>query len=361
MKKAVFNTLGMLAITLMGLPAHAYTPHLKMPPKWPLPADRLQVVRDSEGRITRLMLADGDTVLYTHPSNGTVERVRFEDSNHDGRLQSGKESLLQLGHSQMFASSVLSSDRLRLTTPKLQALVQPVRADEDYPRYLEELATDFLSPANTASLSKVALSALEHQLDLLETCAPEAAHALRALLLAGRIRHSPDCPEAAIADTRDGGVIYLSGPWVKALEGHSSFTPIAHFMQSQAVEAREIRRRYFGSSSVSLESLGTPSRTWLFLLGLVHELGHIVQFEDLERYTMARDLYTFDLVGLTRIMQAQAPFGGVSRGYPERHAELFTRMTGWKQSVESGATYFALDSLAGCPADLGDDVIPFWQ
>jgi hypothetical protein len=36
-------------------------------------------------------------------------------------------------------------------------------------------------------------------------------------------------------------------------------------------------------------------------------------------------------------------------------------MEGWKQAVESGANFFALDQLARCPVTIGGDPVPPWR
>lgn len=360
MKKALFSSFGVLVVALFGPPAYAYTPALPLPPKWPRPPERIEIDRDALGRITRMSLPEGDTLLYKHDA-ATPIRIRFEDLNFDGRRQPRRERLLGLGRSEMIPSAIFTSDRMILTTSVLEKLTSPIRKSENYSRFLTDIVSDFLKSENTTDLSAQARAALERQLDMLESCNAEVANALRIFLRGNRIRHSPLLTDAAIADGHRNGTLYLSTPWVAALEGRSDFTPAVRWLQLRDEETGSLRRRYFGSTAVTFETLGNPSRTWLFLLGLIHELGHFVQYEEQNRFDMARDLYTYDLFQLTAIINAQAPYGFVTPGYLERRDKIQFRMEGWKQAVESGANFFALDALAGCAVKLGGDTVPPWR
>lgn len=359
-KKAIFSILSTAIVAFGGLSAQAYTPSLPLPPRWSRPPERIVIDRDLQGRIIRLSLPEGDTVLYKHDS-AFIQRIRFNDLNFDGRRQPRREQLLELGRSEMIPSAILTSDRMIFDTAVLERLTQPIRKSESYPRFLTDIVSDYLKTENTTDLSVPARAALGRQLDILASCSPDVAAALRAFLNGNRIRHSPLLSDAAIADGHRNGTIYLSSPWVNALEGRSDFTPAVRWLQVRGEDTGDLRRRYFGSKAVTFKTLGDPSRTWLFLLGLVHELGHFVQYESQDRFDMARDLYTYDLFQLTNMINAQAPYGFVTPGYLERRDKIQVRMEGWKQAVESGANFFALDALAACPVKIVGDAVPLWR
>lgn len=347
--------LGFLSFAI-GASASAYTPDLPLPPPWPRPPERFELHRDGQGRMTSMSLPEGDSVTYRHGKQGRadIKRNHFYDRTRGVRFNPKRFSTLPNG--------LLSPDRMPMTDEELERLTVRIREKESHARFLEEIVSDYLKPENAQDLSAEASETLVRQLELMEGCAPEAASALKRFARENRIRHSPMLHEAAVADNRRDGAIYLSTQWVRALEGRSDFTPGVRWLQIRdSDDTSMLRRRYFGSSRVSLASLGNPSRTWLFMLGIVHELGHFVQYENLERFNRARDLYTFDLFGLTKIINAQAMYGAVSHGYLKRRDRLQFRMEGWKQSVESGANFFALDALAGCPAKIGGDIAPPWR
>ena len=73
---------------------------------------------------------------------------------------------------------------------------------------------------------------------------------------------------------------------------------------------------------------------------------------------MAREVFTFDLLQITQMTLAQAMTGYIAPALQRRQTVLQSRMEPWKQSIESGATFFALDALASCPATLGGDAVP---
>lgn len=301
----------------------------------------LRLERDASGRMTRLKLPDGDVVNYRYAA-GQVDPLRERlVAAYPGSIRA------PLGDSPNMDGSFLSPWRLPVGEDQLEAPAARIRADDRYGEFVAETTAEYLTLDGSRELSAEAIAALEGQLRALETCAPAAAGFLSRLLHAGRIRHSPGNPDAAAVDAVRESTIYLSTFWVRTLEGRARWNPLEAFFRPGDRDARALRERYFGSPDVTLGTLGKPSRDWILLFALLHEAGHVLQYER-EAASLAKDVFAFDLYRVSLRAQSLAMFGRIPADVERSRVRLQRAFDLWKRSVESGATFFALDALAAC-------------
>ncbi len=318
---------------------------------------RLILERDGLGRLTRLTVPDGETVTYHYPSNDVQPRpvrTRFQDKNRNGR-RDARDRVLPL--EEVGGESHFPALRLADTEEMLRPLAEKARAEGAHPDFLAELDHFDSGPDGTDAprpLSGAGRDALDAHISALAPCAPAAAGQLRALRDQGRILHAPAVPAVAAAVVPFGAdsPILLSTQWIDAWEGRSDWLPWRHLRDDQDPdEIREIREQYLGDVTADAERIGNPTPAWRFLVSLLHEMGHTIQHQD-PRSLLARDAYGFPAWYLSRILMAQAMYGSLDPALKRRHDQAQKRLRAWKQRIESGATYFALDALAACPPSL---------
>ncbi len=326
-----------IATLTFGFDFAAY--EIQFPPALRAPRARFEIQRDAAGRMIRLSLPEGERIQYRFDEGALVTRHGISQG---------------LGQSLLLPAYYLNPDRLPIRTDRMMREVQAVREHWGYEDYRAETVPEFATREGTLPLPAEAARGLLRQFDLLKTCNPALAALMGRWLSEGRIRFSPQFYDAAVVDARlaEETTVYLAAPWVEALSGQGDFTPTLRWMREDTEETREMRKRYFGRETVTLAELGNPSRTWLMLLGLAHEFGHVLQHQT-ERSMAARDLYTYHLFRVLRLIDGQANFGTPEPGLVAVRERLNLAMEIWKQYEESGATFFALDQLAACPAGLG--------
>jgi len=287
----------------------------------------------SDGRIEALRFPQGDCVSYTG-----ARRVRTSCANGAPLPQ----------------QAPLSPIRLGVDPLKLHERANFVRKKDDFKYFEEKIQPEAVLPANRSHLSVDSQQALLAQIAKLKTCAPAAFALLAKLKFDGRIQTSNAISdtEAALVPYEKAPPILLSGRWVSALtEGEMGWTPLREHLIKADEDSISIRKRYFGSDAITIQALGEPSRDWWFLLGLLHEAGHVLQ--NAEAQTIDAMIY-YGFAGWisTEIMISQAGWGSIDPMVKDEYLRTTAQADLWKEQVETGATYFALDLLAGCPVKL---------
>lgn len=305
---------------------------------------KLILKRHAQGALTRMSLPDGDTVLYS-----AAGKSRFADLNRNGR-QDQQDPTLEMGAPGLWPVEHLSPIRFTVSIEAARKKAAQLRLETGFADYLARIGGQFTDLSTTRSLSEKASASLQTQIALLESCAPDAARFLQASVSQGSFVHSPGQQAHAIVHHDSTYPILLNDEWVADLENPGSWKPFP-WLDSKASEHAEVRKTYFGTSQVSTQALGKPSKTWLVLLAALHEVGHVIQYSE-GSFTETRDAAAYPYERIGKIRNAQAMYGSISKQVEKEYRKAELDYMRWKQDIESGATFFALDALANCPLDL---------